>query len=72
MIPIWRLAASHGANLYWLMQKLRFLFKSCLLDDLGFSKEKVMELFGRNPLYRHVCEIETAQEAQRQSPQWMP
>ncbi len=59
-------AARHGAALYWMMQKLRFLFKSCLLQELGFNKEKVTELLRRNALYQHVCGLEAAEEAQRQ------
>jgi len=59
-------AARHGADLYWMMQKLRFLFKSCLLRELGVTREKAAELFGRNSIYRHVCQIEAAEEAQRQ------
>jgi hypothetical protein len=58
-------AASHGAQLYWLMQRLRFLFKACLLRELGFATEKVVALFERNGLYQHVCQIEAAEEAQR-------
>ncbi len=63
------LAASHGADLYWMMQKLRFLFKSCLLRELGFKPEKATELFQRNGMYQHVCRIETAEEARRQQSQ---
>jgi hypothetical protein len=58
-------AASHGAQLYWMMQKLRFLFKACLLRELGFSVEKVAALFERDGLYQHVCQIEAAEESQR-------
>jgi hypothetical protein len=57
-------AARHGADLYWMIQRLRFLFKSCLLRELGFNKEKVTELFRRNSLYQHVCGLEAAIEAQ--------
>ena len=63
------LAARHGAEMYWMMQKLRFLFKSCLLRELAFSPEKVTELFRRNGLYQHVCGIEKAEEARRQQSQ---
>jgi hypothetical protein len=59
-------AASHGADLYWTMQKLRFLFKACLMRELGFSDDKAAALFDRNGLYRHVCELEAAEEARRQ------
>ncbi len=59
-------AASHGAGLYWTMQKLRFLFKACLMRELGFPDDKTAALFDRNGLYRHVCELEAAEEASRQ------
>jgi hypothetical protein len=59
-------AASHGADLYWTMQKLRFLYKACLLRELGFSDDKAAALFDRNGLYHHVCELEAAEEVRRQ------
>ncbi len=59
-------AARKGADLYWVMQKLRFLFKSCLLRELGLQREKITELFGRNALYQHVCGLEAVEEGQRQ------
>jgi hypothetical protein len=59
-------AASHGSDLYWTMQKLRFLFKSCLMRELGFPSEKIKSLFERNGLYRHVCQLEEAAERDRQ------
>jgi hypothetical protein len=64
--PVMYGAAGHGADLYWTMQKLRFLFKACLLRELGFSHEKAVAQFDRNGLYRHVCELEAAEEARRQ------
>jgi hypothetical protein len=57
-------AASHGPELYWLMQKLRFLLKACFLHELGFSAEKVRSCIGRNPLFHHMYEMETAREGQ--------
>jgi hypothetical protein len=57
--------ASHGAHLYWTMQRLRFLFKACLLRELGFSDEKIGGLFERNGLYQHICDIEAAEETRR-------
>jgi hypothetical protein len=59
-------AASQGADLYWMIQKLRFLFKSCLLHELGFSKGKVKSLFERNGHYQFVCQIEEREERERQ------
>ena len=58
--------ARRGADLYWMIQRLRSLFKSCMLRELGFRPEKATELFQRNALYQHVCGIETAEEARRQ------
>lgn len=54
-----------GADLYWMMQKLRFLFKACLLRELGFSAEMINKLFERNPLYQHIRQLETAEESGR-------
>jgi hypothetical protein len=59
-------AARHGVHLYWMMQRLRFLFKSCLMHELDFPKDKVKSLFERNGLYQHVCQIEEAEERERQ------
>jgi hypothetical protein len=59
-------AASQAADLYWMMQRLRFLFKSCLMHELGFPKDKVKTLFDRNGLYRHLCQIEETEERKRQ------
>jgi hypothetical protein len=47
-------------------RKGQFLFKVCLLRELGFSDDKAAALFDRNGLYRHVCELEAAEEAHRQ------
>ncbi len=63
------LAARHGADLYWMMQKLRFLFKSCILRELEFKSKKITELLQRNGMYQHVCRIESGEEARRQQSQ---
>jgi hypothetical protein len=55
-------AASHGADLYWLTQKLRFLLKACFLRESGFSADAVRRCFGRNPLYQHIYQREQARE----------
>ncbi len=60
-------AASYGSDLYWLMQKLRFLMKSCFLRELGLTAEKAQKLFDRNALYQHVCRLETTRESARKS-----
>lgn len=52
-----------GADLYWMMEKLRFLIKSCFLAELGFSEAHRTSLFGRNALYQHVCKLEAARES---------
>ena len=57
--------ATQGTELYWTMQRLRFLFKACLLHELGFRPEKVTALFERNSLYQHLCQVEDAEGAQR-------
>ena len=31
-------AASQGADMYWLLQNLRFLFKACIMSELGFGR----------------------------------
>jgi hypothetical protein len=55
-------AASFGADLYWLTQKLRFLLKACFLDEAGFPAEKIRECFSRNRLYQHIYELELRRE----------
>jgi hypothetical protein len=60
-------AASHGSDFYWLLETLRVLFKASFLGELGFSEEQVLTLFERNPLYKHMRELESAREAQRSS-----
>ncbi|MCI0464976.1 MAG: hypothetical protein L0Z62_49270 [Gemmataceae bacterium] len=59
------LAASRGAELYWMMQKLRVLLKACFLSELGFTPKKALELFERNALYQHMCALEAARESAR-------
>jgi len=59
------LAASHGADLYWLMERLRFLIKACFLSELGFSEQRVLSLFERNALYQHVRNLEAERESRR-------
>jgi hypothetical protein len=33
------------------MEKMRFLIKACFLRELGFSDDKILNLFERNALY---------------------
>lgn len=56
-------AASHGSDLYWLMQKLRLLIKASYLSELGFSSEKIKDLFQRNYYYKHMENIERSKDA---------
>lgn len=51
------LAASHGAELYWMMARLRILLKLCFLRELGFSAEKARAFFGKNGVYQHLSQI---------------
>jgi len=62
------LAASHGSDLYWLMQKLRFLIKACFLTDLGFSSDQVIAFLQRNDYYQHISALEAAREKARTQP----
>jgi hypothetical protein len=50
-------AASHGAELYWMMAKLRILVKLCLLRELDFSGEKAHSFFAEDGVYEHLCRI---------------
>ncbi len=59
------LAASHGADLYWLTQKLRFLLRACFLTDLGFPADQVIALLQRNAYYQHISALEAAREKDR-------
>jgi len=60
-----QLAASHGSELYWLMQKLRFLIKACFLEELGFRSEQIAAIFHRNAYFQHIRKIETSREQNR-------
>jgi hypothetical protein len=60
-------AARGGADLYWMIERLRFLVKACFLAELGFPETKAVELFKRNALYQHVCTLAATKEAQGSS-----
>ena len=60
-------ASGHGADLYWALEKLRFLVKACFLAELGFSGQKSLDLFGRNAMYQHVRQQEALRESQSPS-----
>jgi hypothetical protein len=59
---------SHGAHLYWLMEKLRVLFKASFLTELGFSERQALSWFERTPLYQHMRELASARESERAAP----
>jgi ApeA N-terminal domain 1 len=59
---VW-LAASRGANLYWLMAKLRILLKLCFLRELEFSVEKMRSFFAKDRVYQHLYQLVSSQRA---------
>jgi hypothetical protein len=46
--------AGDGADLYWLGDRLAFLFKMAVLADLGFSHAEIGRLLARNRTYLHI------------------
>ncbi len=58
-------AACHGSDLYWLVQKLRFLIKACFLAELGFGMEQITALFNRNEYFQHISGLGTAHESSK-------
>ena len=61
-------AASHGSDLYWLMQKLRVLIKASYLSELGIPIDTISHLFQQNAPYQHIVNLETARVAKQQAP----
>jgi hypothetical protein len=59
--PPFNQVVSFGAELYWMMAKLRILLKLCLLRELGFPVEKSRSFFGKNRVYQHLCQIVSSQ-----------
>jgi hypothetical protein len=55
------LVASHGADLYWMVAKLRVLLKLCFLRELEFPGEKIRSMYAKDRLYQHVCQVVSAQ-----------
>jgi len=62
-------AASHGSDLYWLMQKLRLLIKASYLSELGIPNDKISDLFQRNGDIQHIADLERSREAPQAVPQ---
>ena len=50
-------AASHGSDLYWLMQKPRILIKAIYLSQLGISIDIAKNLFERNAYYLYIISL---------------
>ncbi|OWK36695.1 HEPN domain-containing protein [Fimbriiglobus ruber] len=65
--PEGKIAASHGSELYWLIQKIKFLIKTCILAESGFSPNKINDILLNNTLFQHLRELETERE-KKQSP----
>jgi hypothetical protein len=61
-------ATSHGADLYWLLEKLRVLFKACFLAELGFSERQALSCFERTSHYQHMRELERRRESKLLNP----
>jgi hypothetical protein len=47
-------APQSNEDLYWLMEQLRIIMKSCFLSELGFSEAERVKLFNGNALYQHM------------------
>jgi hypothetical protein len=63
---LWRdpekgLVASHGADLHWMTAKLRILMKLCLLKELAFPDEKVMEMLRSDSAFLHIAQLTASQ-----------
>ena len=56
-------SASHGANLYWKIETLKFLLKACFLSELSFEDHAINQMFKRNPLYLRAIQIEKERES---------
>ena len=56
-------ASCHGSELYWLMQKLQFLMKACILAELEFPSEQIGNFFGRNIHFQHISRLEMARDS---------
>lgn len=50
-------AVRDGAGLHWLAVKLRLILEICLLEDIGFSREKVTEIMSNSRNLRQVNEL---------------
>jgi hypothetical protein len=62
--PPFNQVVSFGAELYWMMAKLRILLKLCLLRELGFSAEKRSSFVGKNRVYQHLCQMVSSQRTE--------
>ena len=62
-------AASHGSELYWLMQKLRLLIKASYLSELDTPDDKISGLFERSAYYQHIANLERSRVTRQLAPQ---
>jgi len=46
--------AKKGQELYWLVQKMRFLLEVCFMSELGMSEELIRNLIMRNRRYNSL------------------
>jgi hypothetical protein len=58
--PPFNQVVSSGADLYWVMAKLRILLKVCFLRELGFSADRARSFLNNNGVYQHLCQVVSA------------
>jgi hypothetical protein len=46
--------AKNGQDLYWLIQKMKFVIEICFLSELGFSVENIKALIAKTQKYRDL------------------
>lgn len=51
--------AGGGARIHWMTERLRFIFKSMILSELGFEDDQITQLLLRNRSFTHVASITT-------------
>ena len=47
--------AAEGEELHYLAEALRYMLAACLLLELGFTEDRIEELFLRNRRFQHLC-----------------
>src|SRR5436305_13845107 len=61
-------ASRFGADLYWLTEKLRFLFRACLLSELGFESGQISKFLNRDAYFQHISTLERGHEESKPAP----